>query len=670
MIRLTRVLATLCIAGVLTPMLVRAQEPSNRSISQLREEIRKLEAIADDPSTSGEVKELNQAFLTERRESLCNLLRLRIDALQKYSLAVKDTLTPRERDALVASLRDLESLLNTLGDDRRNASSYAADGVRPSAEVASLKTIPAYYRNASATSAAGPSTATLGAAGTFASAGLGGNVTGASPRVEPEPPAPVQSPTPRPSVTVDAATEQFSGDKVRGPATIQLNNLNVLRYDIKVGRDVTFTAGPDLKLPFIPPVPEPTPKANQGSGGTVPAPGGNFATVACSTIPACFDEAVGSLNDIEKEKDTDVNQQINTVSGLVNRVKSDLESLVSASDSILATAGAQAVVSNVTNLLAPGPAGAATIDNALNAEWPDDKIEDLISRLNILRNTLIALPTRSLNGQDFSTWKQVPANKTAYEGAFARITELQTQLDGLKSTNSNNAAGVAFRDAKNKLSLWKPILVGVRDGGVTSFSRTVKVGCGFAFDTTKETKVKIVKRDRLADAGAQPVSEEIVDVVCSSPLSVSAGFGFSSIDEQEFVFVPSTKTVTDASGQTSQVVINRFGFKNNSSFHTLPVLLLNTRLWEPTDWFALHASAGAAVDIKTGQGGTDLEYIVGPSVSFWRSFFVTPGLHIGRVPKLAGGFALGQEVPTGVSEPPVEKAWKKGFVVTFTYKVR
>jgi hypothetical protein len=662
----------LCIAGVMTPMVARAQETSNKSISQLREEIRKLEAVANDPSATAEVKELNQTFITGRRESLRSLLRLRIDALQKYGAAVKDTLTPGERDVLVSSLRDLENLLTALGGDGRGGGSHATDGTPQSVEIASLTGIPVSYKNASSTPSSRPATVTTGMTQMFGNAASGGNFGGTPPRVEPEPPVPVQSPTPKPDVTVDVATEQFSGDKVRGPSTIQLKNLNVLRYDIRVGRDVTFPPGPDLKLPFIPPLPEQPKKDNKGSGGAAIALVDSHADVKCMTIPDCFNEAVGKLNDIERDKAVNVNQEIDAVSGEVNRVKSDLEALVSASDSILATAGANTLITNVNALLGPAPAGAVTIDDALNAQWPDARIEDLIGRLNVLRNMLTALPTMPAGGgPDFSTWlNQDPTNKTAYEGTLARVMELQTQLSGLKSTNGSNAAGVAFRDAKNKLGLWKPILVGVRDGGAASFSRTFKVGCGFAFDSNKETKVKVVKRDRLADATAVPTSEEVVNVVCSSPLSVSAGFGFSNINEREFVFVPSTKTVTDANGQTSQTVINRFGFRNNSSFRTLPVLLLNTRIWEPNDTFALHISTGAAVDIKTGQGGTDLEYIVGPSISFWRSFFITPGLHIGRVPKLAGGFALDQEVPTGVSEPPLEKAWKKGFVTTFTYKIR
>jgi hypothetical protein len=387
----------------------------------------------------------------------------------------------------------------------------------------------------------------------------------------------------------------------------------------------------------------------------------------CNSIRTCFRDLVDQLNGIEFAKATDVNAKITAISADVNRAKADVESLVAASDSILATGGGVPALLGALTPILGGGGGPGTINTALNTSWPDTEIENLLGRLNILKNDLLTLPTMPIAGQSFDNWyQQSPGNKAAYDAARARIEELQTQLVGLKSSST---AGSAFQATQNKLSLWKPILIGVQTGGAAGFTQVVKVGCGFAFDSTKETKVKIVKRDRLADPGAATTSDEVVTVVCSSPLSVSAGFGFSNVDEREFVFVPSTKTTTTG-GQTNQTVISRFGFRNKSGFRTLPVLLLNTRIWEPNDILALHLSTGAAVDIKTGEGGTDLEYIVGPSISFRRSFFITPGLHIGRVPKLAGGFSLDEEVPTGISEPPLEKTWKKGFVVAFTYKVR
>jgi hypothetical protein len=467
-------------------------------------------------------------------------------------------------------------------------------------------------------------------------------------------PYPLPLPSPKPDVVVDVSKEVLSGDKIRGPATIELKNLNIVRYDIRVGKDVTFPPPPNLKLPFIPPIPT---QPQSPAVAPVAAAGG----VVGDPITAQFNVAVAKLNALEGEKALEVNGTIVRAIAAVNLASDALESLVTASDSILATGGGpSAIVMQVTSLTAAG----GEIDTALTQTWPDAKIENLLGRLEIIKNDLLTLPTNTMGG-NWTTW--YATNKSSYDSILARVSELQTQLAGLKSSSTQ---GTAFKDAQKKLRAWKPILIGVRDGGTQGFNRTVKVGCGFAFDTGKETKVKIIKTDRWAEPGTAPTNEEVVTVVCSSPLSVSAGFGFSNVDEREFVFVPSTKTVTGANGQTSEVVISRFGFKNRSSFRTLPVLLLNTRIWEPNDTFALHVSTGAAVDVKTGQGGTDLEYIVGPSISFWRSLFVTPGLHIGRVPKLVGGFQLDQEVPTGISEPPIEKAWKKGFVTTFTYKIR
>ena len=652
-------LAVICALCMLMNLLVvQAQESRNKTIAQLKVEIERLEAIANDPSTSPEVKEINQGFLLERREQLRGLVARRLDALRSYKATVGDSLSQDEHRVLNASIRDLENLLQNSGGSKQPGSP-ATLASNPT-EIASLGTIPVSYLKSSS-----PATDSFNAMPSKSSDIPESSSTNiplekvASPIPRPElATAPAPAPTPKPTISVDVATEQATGDKIRGPATIEFKNLNVLRYDIRVGKDVTFTPGPDLKLPFIPPIPTQPAKANAAGAA------GGVGIAGPDPIPPAFNALVGQVNMIEGEKVRDVNNVIVAAINRTNSAKNNLEALVSASDSILTTGGGPAaIIGALTPLIGTRAAPGGEIDLALSYSWPDAKIEDLLGRLDILKNSLLTLPTTP--GGSWTAW-YTDGNKAAYDAIVARVGELQTQLNNLKS---NSTQGTAFRDAQNKLRLWKPILIGVRDGGTAGFKRIVKVGCSFAFDSNKETKIKIVKRDRLADANTAPASEEIVTVVCSSPLTVSAGFGFSNVEEREFVFVPSTKAVT-TNGQTTQTVINRFGFKNNSSFRTLPVLLLNTRFWEPNDTFAFHASTGAAVDIKTGQGGTDLEFIVGPSISFRRSLFITPGLHIGRVPKLAGGFSLDEEVPTGISEPPVEKSWKRAFVTTFTYKIR
>lgn len=449
------------------------------------------------------------------------------------------------------------------------------------------------------------------------------------------------------TLTIDVATERLSGEKVRGPATITLRNLNILRYDIQVGRTVTFTAGPDLKLPFIPPIPTAQAPAAKSTGQSA------VNADAVNNVQTTFEGLVADFVSVNTAFVSDVQRPINNVS----LSRDELEAFVLASDSILRTpGGAQSIADGIPRII-------TSINGALAQPWPDAAIVRLLGELDSLRVRVFGL--QSMPG--FKDWHDIAGNKTAYDELLTRITELQTILRGL---GAGSQQFNAFREVQNKLRLWRPILESVQRGGAASFDRTFKVGCGFGFSDNKETKVEVVKRDRLAAPGTAETREEIITVVCSSPLSISGGFGFTTLNEREFIFVPSTKTVTNSSGVASEVVINRFGFKNRSSFRALPVLLLNTRIWEPNDSIALHLSAGAAVDIKTGQAGTDLEFIVGPSISFKRTLFVTTGMYIGRVPTLVGGFNVGQEVPNGISQPPIEKAYKSGFVTTLTFKLR
>jgi hypothetical protein len=622
---------------------LQAQQP-NATIDEVKKQISKLEAVENDPETPDEIRNLNRKFLSERKAELATLLRKRIVALRTYQATVSTALKPEEQELLQASLRELEQDLQALGAKANIASASPTAGpqsrpplsTNPQGErlegLSGTGKAPVAQREPVALRMSilndETQTPTLNTASIL------------SPSALPQQQQQQQIPDPKakkPTVEVNVASEQFSGDEVRGPATISLRNVNVLRYDVKVGREVTFPPGPDLTLPFIPPIPNEPAKNNPGAdaGAKSQSGGQTLAGVAAD------------LNDIEREKYSEVNLKITQAINASNAAKDNLESLVSASDSILTTGhGPEAIVESINDNLRP------RIREALTKQWPDEKIEDLLGRLDVLKNRLINLPQN-----------EKTSDPTAYETDLARIGELQTQLTGLKSSGQQ---GNAFRESQNKLRLWLPIIEGLR---TSSFSLTAKVGCSFAFDRNKRTKVSLVKRDRMAPAGGTPSTEEIVTVVCSSPLSVSGGFGFSGLDERQIVFVQSTKDVT-TNGVTAPVVINRFGFTNRSSFRTLPVLLLNTRFWEPNDTFALHISAGAAVDVKTGEGGTDLEFVVGPSISFMRSLFITPGLHIGRVPRLTGGFEIGQEVPAGVSTPPLEKFWQKGFVTTFTYKIR
>lgn len=90
-----------------------AQQQS-AAASDLKEQIRKLEAAERDPAMPPEAKTLTDGFLNERRAQLRAALQKKVDALRKYQLAVKDSLTAEENRLVAETIRDLEAELHDL----------------------------------------------------------------------------------------------------------------------------------------------------------------------------------------------------------------------------------------------------------------------------------------------------------------------------------------------------------------------------------------------------------------------------------------------------------------------------------------------------------------------------------------------------------------------------
>ena len=102
------VAALLLFGGVLHAQ--QQQDPAET----LREQIRNLEVIDNDPATQPAVRELNRSFLATRREQLQALLRKRIDSLREYLTTVKGVLTTEEIERTERSISQLEKELESL----------------------------------------------------------------------------------------------------------------------------------------------------------------------------------------------------------------------------------------------------------------------------------------------------------------------------------------------------------------------------------------------------------------------------------------------------------------------------------------------------------------------------------------------------------------------------
>ena len=105
----------------LWPMSLTLAQQRPDSISQLKEQIARLETIDKDKDTTGEVRSLNRGFLNERRAQLVVILKKRIEALRKYKSTVQASLSATENQTLEGLIQDLDA-------DIKSTESAISDG--------------------------------------------------------------------------------------------------------------------------------------------------------------------------------------------------------------------------------------------------------------------------------------------------------------------------------------------------------------------------------------------------------------------------------------------------------------------------------------------------------------------------------------------------------------
>lgn len=149
---------------------------------------------------------------------------------------------------------------------------------------------------------------------------------------------------------------------------------------------------------------------------------------------------------------------------------------------------------------------------------------------------------------------------------------------------------------------------------------------------------------------------------------VSGGMAFSSLGKREFqpvlgyarneqgVIVGEDGQPTDKRELTSIV-----GLSEDSGRRIAPIAMLHYRM--P---YVRNVFASVGVTGKRDSAGTDLEYLLGPSLLF-RSMFFTVGGYAGKQQRLAGDLFLGAKLSD--TSVPVRKDYRWGLGFSFTYKI-
>lgn len=315
------------------------------------------------------------------------------------------------------------------------------------------------------------------------------------------------------------------------------------------------------------------------------------------------------------------------------------------------------------------------IDRALATTWPGTT--DLSDRLDSIAIELGQL----IRVAGFSEWLRRCDLARAICN-WERLESAELDLDALVGGVAKYAKGAELEKAQAALRAdlrgWLPHL---RSLSENSFQIVHQVDCGFPYFASRTTKLHVVLVDRLeTDKSKATQTVQVAEVQCPSHFSVTAGVGVALIDERDFDFVeapappppppPSTTppspppAVPDDGDGLTKV----FGFNNRSSEQINPTFLISTRLVQ-CQTADLNLSFGTVLDLDRPDSSAVFGYLGGLTLSVKDQLFMTLGVQAQRVPELAGGFEIGQEVPPDLTAPPLEANWDFGPVLSVTYKV-
>ena len=443
-----------------------------------------------------------------------------------------------------------------------------------------------------------------------------------------------------------------TGEVIEGPACVQVE-VNALRYSAKLVQKIKIEPGPNLAG-----------EVTKGSEG------GGAAPVAGISTQKDFEAILAQIAEIENSARDRLDKN-RTFAADVDAYLFRLKGTVLQSDEILLSGGVPAVLNLVQSAEA-----LKDLQNAINIAKRWQTSDDIIIRVHALQQRINLLPqkhakpTEAVAGGtacDSAAWQEwftatACGGEASLKAAQDRLSAVEKQLLDIAS-DSEKAREMAKR--MGLLTYWQSVITSLNPH---SFLVQTDAQCGVLFNKNKEIAVALVLTDRVTLFDFQTPQPQIQDafvtVECGSPFSISAGVGFSTILDREFALVKSAP----ASGQTQSVL--RFGESTHSRVHPLPLAVVHARFREWADHrYAAHASFGVAANIKgQNSGGSNAEYLAGLSFSFFRTLYLTGGLHIGQSAELGGGFKVGDLVPTDVTEAPIQKSYKAGFgfAVTFT----
>jgi hypothetical protein len=260
------------------------------------------------------------------------------------------------------------------------------------------------------------------------------------------------------------------------------------------------------------------------------------------------------------------------------------------------------------------------------------------------------------------------ADKSALETIRVAADGLLVRADkydkAVKDLTADQKKMDDFKEVVDKVARNQRNFIEVHELG--RFDRTTTVGIGLQRTQLAPAEGTTAKAEDLVKA-----TDTVLKFGHAPFFSISGGLAFSPLRKREYVRVQGFERDIQGNPVLSEGKPNLttvIGLKEDSPTRITPLVMLNGRLpgskMGPIDGW--HLSLG--VTAKNDNKGTDLEFLVGPSISLLEdNLFFTFGGYAGRQQRLAGDLFEGAAVPAGVDELPIQKnyRWNTGFSITY-----
>ena len=452
--------------------------------------------------------------------------------------------------------------------------------------------------------------------------------------------------------------------QLMGPAGICVTNVNVLRYAVTISHDTDVSDAPDLSPIGLIPGLKAAKKAVESTSAETKAKVEAGAAAASMDRGTATGDPSGQKKGFKARCDVEpvegefklfaaefqrlaqeVSQQVSEGENAAKAKKGVLdaiEELVEQSDTILGQE------KGADDLSRAAGKQAERAKKALSRKVP--RVTDLLGKIE---SALRSLNRFSKKRECFSEWYRLGENEKRFEGVLEGVQGLAEKLKPLGPEGKLRKQVVNLDAA---LSAWKTVLASLKP---ESFTVRRCQPCDFPFLRKREYAISLTKRDRLeTDPKKVFAPVEIARITCLPSLVPSAGISIGGVDERRFGVIQGR---AEMEGDGGEVELQRqIGVEAESSEDLAVLALINARLgtWGEDRRYAWYLSGGTQVNLGDSLEGDRIGYVLGVSMSFWRSFFVTLGVEGKRVRSLTGGFEIGDPAPMNLTQPPVVKEWQ------------